>query len=368
MNKKVLCAFDLDGTLYPKESRITHEIRRRVISNIASKNSISFDTAENLYKDLPQKHPNPYKGLESLHISGILYQEIFNSIDIESYIHKDRRLITLFEHLSELADIVIVSFAPKNYINRMLKNLGIHSFVKCVFSVTQETFYSKDTLFCFLGSQNDYDIFFAIGDDLKNDIEPAKNAGFKTFLVNFEKDGCDIYSVINKLNNLIMGKQIPRVMRVENISSCNESCIICPYKTMKRRKGTMTKELYEKIVIEHSKSVDDPKLIFPASIGEPFGDSLFFDKIIFARNYYSNISTFTNATLLSKEVFLKYVQSGGTELILTLHGFSQKMHSYITKSNYYNTVRDNIEIIAETNYGLVSPITLFLDYYWCVKN
>ena len=49
--------------------------------------------------------------------------------------------------------------------------------------------------------------------------------------------------------------------------------------------------------------------------------------------------------------------------MLTLHGFTENMHSYITKTRFYNIVRSNIETIAETNNRLGCPVTLFLDIY-----
>lgn len=363
MSNRFLCVFDLDGTLYPKESRITIEIRRRVINLIASTHSVSSDTAEKLYKELPGKYPNPYYGLRSINIPEVQYQEIFNSIDVESYIIRDTRLFNYFKQLSENADIIFVSFAPSAYVKRMLNVFGINSFVKSVINVSHETSYSKESIFISLGNCQKYEALFAVGDDKINDVIPAQKAGFISFLVNFNEDGSDIYSILAKLSGMLSERHVPRIMRVENIAICNEKCIICPYEKMKRRKGVMPDALFEKIIIEHSSSVDNPKLIFPASIGEPFLDHRFFDRVTFARQFYSEIATFTNATMLSKEVFLKYVQCGGTELMLTLHGFTEKMHSFITRTAFYHTVRSNIEKIAETNNCLGTPITLFLDIY-----
>ena len=363
MINKFLCVFDLDGTLYPKESSITYEIRKRVISCIASTKSISWETAEELYKTLPLEYPNPYDGLRSLGVSGFQYQEIFNSLNVENYIHSDTKLIALFQHLSKMADIFFVSFAPKPYLIRMLDAIGVKSFVKGIFSVGQENSYSKEPIFKALGSQHKYDTLFSIGDDKINDLVPAEKVGFKSFFVNFEEDGFDIYAVINNLNDFMMRMRIPQIMRVENTNSCNERCMICPYENSRRNKGEMDNELFEKIIIEHSSSVDNPKLIFPASIGEPFLDRCFLDKVSFASKYYTSIATFTNASMLSKDVFLKYIQCGGTELMLTLHGFTKKMHTYITTTELYDTVRSNIEMVAETNSAVQVPITLFLDVY-----
>lgn len=363
MSRRYLCVIDLDGTLYPKESPITYEMRRRVIHEIALKNAISMTIAEELYRQLPLKFPNPYKGLASLNISGEQYQSIFNSLDVESFVEEDEKLVGSFRSLSNIADVVFVSFAPKSYVVRMLKVLGIESFVQSIICVDEQTSFSKEPIFFDLNKANTYDEIFAIGDDCENDLIPAKNAGFKTYQVNFERKGSEIYSILHKLIELMSTCQIPRIMRIENISFCNERCTICPYHELRRTKGTMKDELFEKLIIEHSSAVSNPKLIFPASIGEPFLEGNFLNKINFAKKYYKSIATFSNASLLTEEIFLKYIECGGSELMLTLHGFTEKMHLDITQTELYWKVRSNIENIAELNFKLGTPIEIYLDVY-----
>lgn len=62
MSKRFLCVFDLDGTFYPKESKITFELRKRVVDYIALRNGISTTEAQIVYRELPEKYPNPFDG------------------------------------------------------------------------------------------------------------------------------------------------------------------------------------------------------------------------------------------------------------------------------------------------------------------
>lgn len=364
MSNANLCVFDLDGTLYPKESEITYEIRNQVIANIAEKNLISFDSALSMYRELPKQFSNPYDGLKSVNVSSFAYQNVFNSINVEKYVHQDYKLIALLEQLNKISDIIVVSFAPIKYVEKVLSVIGVKPLVKKIYSVSEQSNFSKAPIFNSIINQSDYSSYFAIGDDLINDVLPAEKAGFYSFHINFEKPHSTIYSIIEKLCKIMMYEiNIPHVMRVENISICNENCVICPYGTINRDKGIMSNELFKKLIIEHSSLVKQPKLIFPASIGEPFLDEAFIDKVGFASRYYNDISTFTNASVLTTDKFVGYVESGGTELMLTLHGYTAEMHSSITRTNFYNKVRSNIESIVETNSGLIHPITLFLDIY-----
>ena len=363
MSKRFLCVFDLDGTFYPKESKITFELRKRVVDYIALRNSISITEAQNIYRKLPEKYPNPFDGLGSLNISGIEYQDIFETIETNMFVSEDFRLRKKLEKLNKLAVIVVVSLAPEKYIIQILKSLGIDGVVKQFYSVDDTSEYSKDKIFCLLSNEYGYDKMFSIGDSIENDLIPAQKYGFKTFDVNFDDEKKTIYHIIDLLYGDLVREQVPNIMRVENISFCNEKCIICPYESVKRSKGIMQDDLFKKIVVEHSLLAERPKLIFPASIGEPFMDKNFLDKLLFASNYYSDIAAFTNASLLTKENFLSYIKNGGTELMLTLHGFSKERYTYITKTDYYDVVRSNIERVAYLNYNSNKPIRLFLDVY-----
>ena len=143
MDKRFLCVFDLDGTFYPKESNITFEMRNRVISYIAQILDISYHEAELKYRELPKTFPNPYDGLKSLGISGIEYQKIFDSIDVNNYMQLDSILRDKLCELSLISDIYVVSFAPNNYVSRMINALGISSYIQKVYSVNENTNYSK---------------------------------------------------------------------------------------------------------------------------------------------------------------------------------------------------------------------------------
>lgn len=68
MDKKTLCVFDLDGTLYNKDSPITCEIRNRVVKLISNKQVCDLECAQKIYEQLPITFPNPYHGLASCHI------------------------------------------------------------------------------------------------------------------------------------------------------------------------------------------------------------------------------------------------------------------------------------------------------------
>ena len=362
MCHKRLCVFDLDGTLYPKESPTTFFVRRKVISAIASIQGVSIEAAQKLYNALPNMYPNPYYGLESLGLSSDLYRNIFDSVPVRDYISRDDKLCFLFATLASVSEIIILSFAPPKYVQRMLNALGVDQYVTTVISIDQTEQFQKDVVFRRLRYAGNYETIISVGDDIQNDLMTARKYGIDSILVDFQQ-GPDIYSAICEVIRRFQRPSIPRVMRVENISFCNEACTICPYQKMKRKRGIMSDNLFKKLLLEHSSLTRNPKLIFPASVGEPFLDPLFFERVQYASSMYTEIASFTNATMLTKDAFYQFVSSGGTELMLTLHGFNRKNHERITQTSYYDIVRQNIESAVDANMKLDYPITIFLDIY-----
>lgn len=363
MKHEHLCVFDLDGTFYPKESEITHQMRQKVIHALATINGISLQQARRAYMELPSKYPNPYIGLASLNMAGDYYQRLFTELPIESLMMPDEQLAGALFRLAHEADIYILSLAPTEYVKRMLCTLGVDGAVSNIISVSPKNGYCKEQVFSELRQTEHYKTYVSIGDDMDNDILSAKMHGFETYHVDFSDAAKDIYHIIYELTKRFTQTVVPSVMRVENISYCNEKCIICPYSKSTRKPGVMKQALFEKIVLEHAAIARIPKLIFPASIGEPLLDELFFDRVAFASSVYSSIAVFTNSTLLDDRAIRRYIDAGGTELMLTLHGYSREMHKYITKTDTYEMVRRNIEHAARVNIEQGKPITIYLDIY-----
>lgn len=362
MNDKTVCVFDLDGTFYPKESSITFRVRESVIKLIAIRNNILYDDAKKIYGELPKRFVNPYDGLASVGVRPEEYKCVFDSVSTEIDFVKDQLLLELLENLSNYAEIYVVSLSSEVYAKRMLTCLGIDKVVSRVLCVNEYSGYSKYLILKKIAEEKPYVKKFSIGDDENIDLIPAKDLGYETYKVDFSKEQMDIYSIIANMVSSLHAV-VPRIMRVENITYCNERCTICPYEKMNRRKGIMEMDLYRKIIDEHSALVKKPKLIFPASVGEPFLDERLIERVKYASGFYSDIAVFSNASVLDEQKAMSYIDSGGTELMLTLHGYTKKNHEMITKSAFYESVRKNIDTIAKLNNRLGNPIIIYLDIY-----
>lgn len=362
MNNELICIFDLDGTLYPKDSAITHSIRNSVIDLISRKTNITHYKAADIYYSLPSKYANPYHGLGSVGITAAEYHAVFDEIDVAKYMKPDLLLQSLLTVLSRVFTVRLLTFSSEKYAQNMLRSIGVERFFQDIICVTPEMNYEKSSYYRTIIDTSPQNVF-VIGDDYINDILPALKIGFNAYHISFDNETSDIYHVIANLISKTSPFSIPRTMRIETSSLCNEKCIICPYESITRSHGKMKFELFKKLVAEHSSSVDNPALIFPASVGEPFLDVDFLKFVSYASQYYTSISTFSNGSLLSEDLVKAYIESGGTELMLTLHGFTESNHQMITKTKTYNAVKNNIMNASRINSKYGYPIKIYLDIY-----
>lgn len=130
----------------------------------------------------------------------------------------------------------------------------------------------------------------------------------------------------------------------------------------------MNSLLSEKIASQHASMTQDTEIIFPSTIGQSFLYSDFLNFVKIASKYYSNMVTFSNATLLNEETVQKYIDFAGTELMLTLHDYYKPDFERITRTNLLEQVKNNIMICAEVNARNKYPLTIYLGIYSCHDN
>ena len=157
---------------------------------------------------------------------------------------------------------------------------------------------------------------------------------------------------------------IPKTIRIENTKLCNETCTFCPY-TMEEGKGKhMSEEIYHLALSQHRELGGD-KILFPSTLGEPLLSRHFEDwvKIASTQYGYSEIHTFSNATVLHPERANRLMDNGLTGIMFTLHGLTQEYFQEITGFKYYDRVVDNIRYFAQENARRKHPVKVFLTIY-----
>lgn len=144
--------------------------------------------------------------------------------------------------------------------------------------------------------------------------------------------------VINKYRNK------PFSLRIENTNICNGRCFMCPYPTMKRKKGTMSKKLYKNIINQTEKL--NIKYINLHNFGEPLTDKNFSWKVKYAKSKnILRVSTNTNGTLLTPKIAKDIINSGLDEIFISVDAFTKKTYQKIRIGLNYDLVQKNIKYL-----------------------
>lgn len=161
--------FDLDDTLYQNKqlSRRNTELTKNWIKEELN---LSQDELENLYQNLPDKYPNPLRGIESIGLSTEgYYKNVFRRIEPEKYLSENFELENELEKLDRSK--IVVSFAPKSYCWRVLEVLGVEQHFEKVFSASE---FESSKKLAYREIKNSEVV---IGDNYSADLKPAADLG-----------------------------------------------------------------------------------------------------------------------------------------------------------------------------------------------
>lgn len=92
--------------------------------------------------------------------------------------------------------------------------------------------------------------------------------------------------------------EYPHLLQIETTALCNARCVFCPHKSLSRPLGQMSWDLFVKVIQQCKKL--RIKQICPFLNGEPFLDSLIFDRLNYINQELPNVelAIFTNMSLL----------------------------------------------------------------------
>ena len=135
---------------------------------------------------------------------------------------------------------------------------------------------------------------------------------------------------------------IPKILRIETTNLCNSKCTFCMHSKMKREKGFMNDELFNKILKESIKyGIEEIHL---QNFGEPLMDKTIFNKIKNTKERgIKKVILFTNGSLLNEETCNKLIKSGLDELFISFEGYSPEEYNKTRMGLDYNTTSNNIK-------------------------
>ncbi len=155
------------------------------------------------------------------------------------------------------------------------------------------------------------------------------------------------YFLKHKISSVVSQYQkIPYSLRIENTNICNGQCFMCPYPTMKRKKGTMSKDLYKKLINQASNL--NIKYINLHNFGEPLVDKDFVWRVNYAKSKnIKRVSTNTNGVLLTPKLSQSIIKSGLDELYISVDALTKKIYQKIRIGLDYDQLQKNIKYLVK---------------------
>jgi len=151
---------------------------------------------------------------------------------------------------------------------------------------------------------------------------------------------------------IVTYKKKPYSLRIENTNFCNGQCLMCPYPSMKRKKGIMSRQLFKKIINEAHKL--EIGYINLHNFGEPLIDPDFIWKVKYAKSFNLKISTNTNGILLTPKLSSQIIKSKLDDLYISVDAATVKTYRKIRIGLDFKRLDKNIKHLVKLKKQLKS--------------
>ena len=149
----------------------------------------------------------------------------------------------------------------------------------------------------------------------------------------------------------------PLALAVESSSDCNATCVMCKRDKLHREKKNMDFDLFKKVILD---AKERHIAIFQLSFyGESLLDPLLLKKIEFIFEMIPNawVQIVTNGSLLTNELSHKLLETGISEIRISVEGNDEYEFEKIRKGISYKELLDNITNLKKLRDGIDSCST-----------
>jgi len=137
-------------------------------------------------------------------------------------------------------------------------------------------------------------------------------------------------------------KRFPHAVRIESTNACNADCAICPRRKMTRPVGFMNMDLYRRLIEECGRR--EVSTVHLHNYGEPLLDPDLFERIKMARAAgIRHVRIFSNGALLTPAAGARLIESGLTEIKVSMDGLDEQTFNKIRKGLDLAQVSANLE-------------------------
>ncbi|HVZ13677.1 MAG TPA: pyrimidine 5'-nucleotidase [Bauldia sp.] len=176
--------FDLDNTLYPRETKLFAQVDRRIREYVARVLDIPYEEAQRVQKDYYQRYGTTLRGLmQERHISADDFLEYVHNID-HSPIEANPRLGSAIEQLPGRK--FILTNGSRAHAEKVAERLGITRHFEDIFDIVRSDLLPKpnrETYDRFIVSTGVVPARAAMFEDLARNLEVPHELGMATVLV-----------------------------------------------------------------------------------------------------------------------------------------------------------------------------------------
>ncbi len=177
--------FDLDNTLYPKETGLLNEVGKRINEFICKKFNLNDEDATTHRKKFFHKYGTTLKGLMIEEgIEPEEYLKFVHNLNTKNFLKRDEELINVLGRIKQKK--IIFTNSPKEHVLSVIKVLGIECFFSGIYDIRflefdnkpQKEAYTKVVKHASIDPRESMMV-----DDYEHNLLPAKELGMTTVLV-----------------------------------------------------------------------------------------------------------------------------------------------------------------------------------------
>ena len=177
--------FDLDNTLYPKETGLLNEVGKRINEFICKKFNFNDEDATTRKKKFFHKYGTTLKGLMIEEgIEPEEYLKFVHNLNTKDFLKRNEELINVLSRIKQKK--IIFTNSPKEHVLSVIKVLGIENFFSGIYDIRflefnskpQKEGYNKVVKHAGINPKESMMV-----DDYEHNLKPAKELGMTTVLV-----------------------------------------------------------------------------------------------------------------------------------------------------------------------------------------
>ena len=206
--------FDLDDTLYPRNSGLLQEVGRRIEAWLCAHFELTRDEAVAMRRDYFLRYGTTLGGLVALHDVDVHeYLAFVHDVPLEEYLDPDPALAAMLDSIPLRR--AVYTNATSEYAGRVLRALGVTGCFERVIGIEEIGLRNKpyldayEQMLALLGARGPECIMV---EDSARNLRPAKSLGMTTVLVDVEPDGNADFVVENVLD---VGEVVKSLLRRE---------------------------------------------------------------------------------------------------------------------------------------------------------